>query len=401
MADIAKYEWDLGNGVRSSSPTPTTRYSPGKYTVGLTATSDTGDVYTVEEIDFIIVSEDQQNLLHEKYFTDPRSFHYGTRDSVSTGWSENAGDNWIWPESQAAVTHRIINGVDYLLVWDMYDDVQYCINPRETANSSITHLDKDTNEISCSATFPAMIGESHDYQIMHQQTKVQLRNDIDTGTRPVGMSVYMSLLGQDGEVLERVKVQPGREIVFKEQSTYEGGEHDSIQIRFETDKSGYMLTAYESVYKTDDKSITASEGVGEDTAYLVANVSNWLTRTESYLIDLGNGVEQTQVWTYTTGADGRANTAIQLTGSYDIANAGITGTIMFWYKGVQPSIGVALTDVMTKNGFTLTYFAGAVPANITFAITNELFDIRVLPVELDLETVTDYGTHLEDHLGGY
>lgn len=396
---ISKYYWDLGNGETSSSPTPTSIYGPGKYTVKLIAVTTSGIELTVEEIDFIIVTEDQQTLFNEKYLTDPKSFHYGTNASIASGWSENAGANWIWPGSQASITHESIDGIDYLLVWDMFDGKQYCINPRETAFSSIVHKDKDTNEISCSVTFPSVTGESADYQIMHQQTKFQLRNDIDTGERPTGMSIYMSLIGQEGEILEKVKAVPRREVIFKEQSTYDGGEHDNMQIKFESDKSGYLLTSYESIYKTIDKCVASLQGSAGDTAALVADVVSWLTVERNYLLNLGTGAEVTSVWTNTTGPDG-STSAINLTSDLDIENASSTGTLMFWYKGVKPVIGVSTTDSVVSGGFTLTYYSGIIPANITFPFGSELFDIRITSSELDLETIEDYGNNYKKHVGG-
>lgn len=402
MSIITNYNWDLGNGETSSSPSPVVVYGPGKYTVALSATSDTGGITEVTEVDFIVVTEDQQTLFNEKYLTDPKSFHYGTNQSVASGWSENAGDNWVWPESQAAVTHENIDGIDYLLVWDMFDDKQYCINPRESAFTNITHVDKDAHEIACSTTFKARVGESRDYQIMHQQTKVQLRNDIDTGTRPSGMTIYMSLIGEDGETLERVPLTPGREVIFKEQSVYTGGEHDSIQIKFEADKSGFLLSSYESIYKTMDKSVAATSNVLDtDTASVFADVKHWITTEGDYIVDLGTGSSITPVWNYTTGPDGVSGSSILLTSDFDIGNVEHTGTLTFWYKGTKPSIGVVTTDSVTTGGFTLSEYTGVIPANITFNLGSELFDIRILNSSTDSITISDYGTHYQKHIGVY
>jgi len=400
---IVKYEWDLGNGVISSSPSPYTTYTPGYYNVQLIATTDTGETFVVQKINFIVVSEDQQNLFHSRYITNPKSFHYGDKESTSTGWSRNSGDNWIWPESQAAVSHEVINGIDHLLVWDMYDDKQYVINPRNSAVSDITHLDKDVHEIDCSATFRGITGISRTYDIMHQETVIQLRKDIDTKTRPSGMRTFISLIGEDGEVLEKVEAVTGREIVFKEQSEYINGEHGLIQLKFETDKSGYQLVSYESTYKTNDKSDSAQQDVLQNTEVLVANVSTWVTRALDYEVDLATGTALTVSGTRVTGPDSLALTAITLSADLDLQNVSvIESTFFFWYKGtVQPDVGFAVTDVTTKNGFTLAYVAGTIQANIIMPSGATIFDARVVTGQLSEETLADYADNLELHLGAY
>lgn len=399
MATIVKYEWDLGNGEVSNSPTPVATYFPGVYNVQLIATTSDGNTYVAYESKLIFVAEDQQNLLTEKYLTDPKSYHYGTNPSIASGWSRNSGDNWVWPESQASVSHQTVNGIDCLLVWDLYDDYQYLINPRNSAFSQVVHTDKGVFEISCSATFGGVMAESNSYEIMHQQTKIHLRKDIDTGTRPTGMSTYMSLIGEDGDILEKVKVVTGSEIIFKEQSVYANGEHESLQIKFETDKSGYQLTNFESIYKSNDKSNIAEIGTGTDTAAQISDVDSWITRTGTYAVDLANGNQTGISASFVSGPDGWVGSAANLTADLTVANSGVTGTLLFWYTGTKPDIGISLIDTIIINGYTLAYYVGAIPSSVTIPNGTTFFDFRIINGTLTEETIYDYGNNFNLHIG--
>lgn len=397
MANIVKYQWYVDGVPFSNLSNPQRLFGPGIYDIRVDLVFDDDTSQTLEEFSFIIVSEDQQNQFNTLYKENKKSYHYGINPSTALGWSRNSGDNWVWPESQAAVTKEVVNGIEYLLVWDMFDDKQYCINPH---GRDVIHLDKDDNEIACSATFAGVTGESRDYEIMHQETTIHLRKDLDSGTRPTGMSTYVSLIGEEGEVLEKVKVQTGSEIVFKEQSTYTGGEHKLLQLKFETDKSGYLMTSYESIYKTNDQSNTSFNGNDSATDALVGNLSLWLSRKKEYTMDLATGTTYTIDVNYTTGADGNANTAIQTLSAIQLDSPAVSnGTIMFWYKGSKPDLGVTTTDSVVKNGFTLTSFVGSIPADILIPDSAEIFDLRIVASELTQDQIDDYGNNLEKILG--
>lgn len=398
MSVIVKYEWDLGNGTTSSSPTPHTTYFPGVYTVTLKVTTDDGNTYTAYESEFIAVAEDQQNLFTEKYLSDPRSYHFGVNESVSTGWSRNSGNNWVWPESQASISHITINGITCLLVWDMYDDIQYCINPRNTSFSAITHLDKGSHEIECSATFGGVLAASAEYDIMHQETTVHLRKDIDSQTRPTGMDVFMSLIDDDGTVLEKVKVVTGSEIVFKDQSVYLTGEMQSVQVKFETSKSGYQLTSFESIYKTNDKSTASQVGQGDDTATSIADVSTWITSTGDYAVDLATGAIPSLSASLVNGPNSHGN-AISLSGDLDIGNEATIGTLLMWYSGTEPLLGLEMINQSTTDSFTLITFTGSIPANITVPNGNTIYDIRITSEELTAYAIADYASNYRHHIG--
>ena len=83
MAEVASVTWDLGNGVTSTSKSPTTIYTPGWYDAVMTVTDENGTIYTVTKPRYIAVGETDQGLADPDYYAHPRSYHFG--------WNEKTG----------------------------------------------------------------------------------------------------------------------------------------------------------------------------------------------------------------------------------------------------------------------------------------------------------------------
>jgi hypothetical protein len=412
MASIVKYEWNFGDGQTSGMSSPLVQFTPGVFDTSVTITFDDGSTVTVSESDFISVTEDKQNLVTSGYLTLDEdqarhavSYHYGTKPSNASGWSRNTGENWVWPESQAAISHQIIDGVDYLLVWDMYDDLQYCINPRNTVSDTTTYLDKDSNEIACSVTFKAATGESTAYDIMHQESIFHMKNDIDSKSMSTNMTIDVTLIGEDGVVLEEKLLSADSEVVFKEQSMYEHGEHKYMQLKFGTDKSKFLLAGYDSYFKVDDKMRMSITGQDGDTFAIVAGADYVLSIKNDYEADIVSGTPvDTDMFHLSsdTAPDG-FESAIELDDDLVIGNAeSAPGTLVFWYKGVEPIIyGFTFVDTgIVKNSFHLVYaIKGTLPADITFTSGSILYDIRVYYSTIDSSVIMDYGNNVKLHVG--
>lgn len=405
MANITSYSWTFSNGITSDLPSPIVMFTPGVYDVALSVTLDNGDTVTTTEVGYIVVTEDKQNMLSSGYLDHSTpgcravSYHYGNRASTASGWSRNSGEHWIWPESQPAISHEELNGIDNLLVWNLYDDYQYCINPRNTVDSPVTHLDKEEHEIPCSVTFPGVTGESKSFDIMHQESRFHVRKDIDSKTVPVGMTITTSLIGSNDEVLESKECDADVEVVFKEQSVYNYGEHKVVQLKFETDKSGFLLSGVDSMYKVDDKMRISSVGQAGDTASIMANVSYWLSYKHSYAYEIVNYTEIANTgFAYVTGPDGRSGSAVRCTTGISFYNEAYDScSLVFWAKD-PTGFGNMFTEVMTKNGFILYYYNGSIPENIGFASGISVYDFRIFADAISADTLTDYGNNLMLHV---
>ena len=106
MANIVRYEWDFGNGIKSNRSTPTSTFLPGVYTVSLKVWLDDGTIVTTTEDRYIKVSESNTSLLDKDCYIDTAnkvSLHYGWLDSHGFNWSVNTGADFVFPESNAAI----------------------------------------------------------------------------------------------------------------------------------------------------------------------------------------------------------------------------------------------------------------------------------------------------------
>lgn len=405
MANIISYLWEFSNGVVSREASPIVTFIPGRYDVTLTVETDDDDVLTITKTDYIVVTEDNQNLLKVDYLNTPSAiserascYHYGMNQSTANGWSRVSGEHWVWPEAQASISHEVRNGIDYLLVWDMYDDYQYCINPRNTIDTPITHLDKGLYPIECSVTLTGVTGERRSFDIMHQETLLHFRKDIDTGTIPADLEITTSLIGSDGTVLEEKTVPVDTEVVFKEQSVYNYGEHKVVQIKVETNKSGFNLSGIDSNYKVDDKLKITATGQEGDTAAIMADASFWLSYKEDYETDLVSGDSFTFSRIYEVGPDGRDGSSIF---SYDVIylqNEELENCTLSFWSTSEPNIGVELVTIKTIGGWKLYAFSGTVPQDIELPNGSYYYDIRIINSVVSLDTLNDYANNLKLHV---
>ncbi len=402
MATIVGYLWDFGDGTTSTQSAPQHVFNPGTYDVSLTITYDNGDTVLIEEDNFIIVADANSSILGPAYIDRPKSFNYGINKSYGVGWSKNTGDDWIYPESQACIIHRTIDGVDHLIVWDMWDGKPYVINTRNTAYTFVSHLDKGTTEIVCKAKFGAVTGESKSLYISHQESLIHIKKDVDVGYR-VDPVLTTRLYGEWGAELESARVNADREVVFKTQSTFKPlGEHRLMQLEIESDRSGFVLAGVDSVYKVIDKSALSSRYTQADPDERFASVLRWLTRTNGYEVDLGTGDAIDAVKTLISGPDGGSDTGVWYDVTVSLGNPSTTGSVFFVANTQTPSInvGVVAQKVKTVGSWSYYLYSGSLNVEIEIPGTLPFFDFRVTDTTITTDDIDVYASRIDDFIGG-
>jgi hypothetical protein len=398
--DVKKVLWDFGNGKVSNDFTPIVEYAPGWYDVILTVETVGGSVYTTEHKMYIGVTENNQSLTNSNYFDNPKCLHYGW----NSGWAEYGGDNWIWPGTPASVTEFLINDKMTTLAWDIKDNKRYELNVEETNLTTAVYKDRMNNDytggvnIETSIKLPEYTGEQQHYDVSHLETYLAFRPERLSDGLPADFAIDVSLITDVDElpVETQKKADYLREIVFYYQNK-QTKSTQSRQLQIKTDTSEYQLINYESYFKINDRFRTPSFSVKSDPQAFFAGAINWATKGLGYNYNRATATETLTGYTPTTGPDGDATSAADLTSTLKLTPTLLSGGVAFWYEeGNKPAIkspsdpDITTLDYGTSNGWVLTYWNGSLPADSFIDSGYKVFDLRVFD-----------GTLLEDYLSHY
>lgn len=409
---ISSYFWEFSNGVTSTLPEPYVTFSPGVWDAKLTVVVD-GNTYVVEKTAYIKVYEINQDIYDEDYLRYPRCLHYGWNNNHGFGWSLVSGDHWLWPEAQASILEVSENGHDFKIVWDLYDDRPYVLNPRKMAFYEDSYLDKGLYDIECSVKLPESKGEMDHYDVTHQETYLKLVPDVGydsiSGTMTVDISILVGGSSIASETNTNIDTDNG--ITFLYQN--DGDESKtSNQLLIKTSESKFQLVSVESYYKTNDRDRNPAINEPVAKSDIWTNLSFWLSRG-SYIKDRvsGSNVERTGTgFLPTTGPDGMSNSAVTvLDGSYFFTTSFTrlsSGSIVLWVKGdIIPDIGgYTFTTHYTSGQWHLVYYNGSVnPFSITCGTADSytVFDIRVLNSQVTEEQLNEYVNNMDRYLPRY
>jgi len=403
-AEFEEYQWDSGNGQVSNESNPSFLYAPGNYSPTLRAKVD-GTWSEITKFSYVVVAETGQNLLDDGYLNNPKSFHFGTSESQGFGWSENVGDDWIWPESGAAIFETDYNNEVVKIAYDFYDDRPYIINTRESAGLNASYLDKGVTDIPTIIIFPEYTGELRRYSFSHVETEIRFRAILIESDLDESFKVNMGLITKSGnEPVETLKdVDTEKEISFKFSSKRVS---DTItrQVKVSTNESKFQLMGYNSTFKVNDKLKTASAGASTDQSIYLSAPVCWHTRG-NYSLNLSTGILIVSNGSLTTGPDGRDFSAYTLSSNMVLANtAQADGCLMFWYTGTAPVIaGVSYTDeeYATSGGWKLAYANGSIPANLSIPSLSEVFDVRIFSSNITTDYLDEYEVNYENYLGSF
>jgi len=404
MATILEYLWDSGNGESSNEENPTFRYAPGAYSVSLRANVD-GIWRVVTRYSYIVVSETDQNLMDTNFLNNPKSFHYGFSEGHGFNWSENSGEEWVWPESGASIFETDYNGEVVKIAYDLYDDLPYIINTRNSENLVESYLDKGVTKIVTDIILPEYTGDLRKYSFSHVQTDIRFRAILTETDLSDSLQIDASLITKSGTTpIETIKdASIDKEIVFIT-SNRRIEDTSTRQLEIATNESKFQLMGYNSTFKVNDKTKTASKGGTKDYSIFLASTTSWYSRGD-YSLDRCTGNYTTLTGSEITGVDSRANSAISLTGDLTLDNiAQADGCLMFWYKGTAPVI----TDVIYTNSeyaisgdWKLAYANGSIPANMVMPSLSEVFDIRIYASNIETDYLDEYKVNYEFFLGSF
>jgi hypothetical protein len=332
------------------------------------------------------------------------SLHFGWDNETSFGWSENTGDNWIWAESKGALQNYLYLGDALQLAWDIYDDKQYIIN---TGSGSIepVYIDKSTDgidgaDIATSIIASEFNGEKETFTLSHLQTDIFFRGLVDGSELDDDFEVDIILY--DANSSEPVDVAYGvntdaETVFFYQTKNTESNSYRRIEVQ--SNKSDFKYLGFESMFKVIDRGRKASYNVDSNELFMSQCV-NWYSRGVGYTMDRCTGTLLLITYTSVEGPDNQADSAIILTSNMVIDNTETTGGIMFWrnISQVPDYGGLTYTDYKTIGDWVLCYSNGVIPANVSFGIGTNLFDIRVFDSEITEETLKFYTNNLDANL---
>ena len=401
MANIVSYSWDFGNGEQSDADSPIAVYTPGLYTVTMTAVYDDGTTDVVTKDVYITVADGNNNNATSDYIEFPKSFHFGWDDAHGYGWSENSGDAFIWPEASASVFQYESNGNVEKVVWDIYTRKPYVINTRDSYHGDAIYEDRaDINgdngtAIATEITFPEFTGERKHMDITHTETNIRFRPEINEDELPVTLDIDIALLVGDREeqVDLRKNIDSEKEVTFYYQNNKLGNSATN-QLKVLTSESKYQMMGFESYFRTNDRFKSPAKYTANEAVIALQSPLVWRTRW-NYALDRSTALsDASMVATTTQGADGREDSAIDFT-TITITYPENVQSVMYWSK----DLGLGLTKYgVPVNGWQLYYENAVVPAGDVVMSSGSMFDYRAFDFALDNTYIEDYYDNIANYL---
>lgn len=383
---IVKWEWDFGDGQKSSAFSPSHFYQTGYYDVTLIGTGDDGTVYTRKKSIYIIVNEDNQSLDNPNYLTNYKSMHYGWKDEHGFGWSENSRDTWVLPFTSHSVYNYDDDGTVYTIVWDANDRKPYIINTRDTYSESAIYVDKANadgtggTEFTTTVVFPELTAEMTHYDLHHLETNVFFRPEILRDDFRGAFDVDFSLIidSREEPVETQFNQDINKEIVFYYQNDA-GSSTRTRQLKIDTSTSEYQLLNYEAYFKSNDR-FKRPYGSLTDTQNVMATLGSmgfWVTRTKGYEFDMVSKTTYPITGeTAANGPDGNTGSAVTFASNQTyILNSATTGVLTAWSTYDLTLEG--WYAVTTKDGYTLYKTVPFTWTNV-FLPTGSYFDVRLV-----------------------
>ena len=404
LQGIDHYLWSFGDGTRSDQENPIHTFEQlGKFSVTLTVYGPDGQD-TIRKFEYVIA---------ERQFM-KKCLHYGVNEEHGPGWSERGGDNWIWPESQAAILTIINNSYRQEIVFNQDDGLPYWIDTRDgPANSGLVKCwrDKVHPLIADSGTvqlweilFGEYTGELEQYFVEMLETYMVFRtvkNDnigatgYDASGLPTSLQVNYDLL-KDGLLVAyagSTLIPVKRDIVVDRKE-----KGNALQIKLSGQNSEFKLRKIESFLKVSDfahNTTSLTEITYQET---LSNPVMWFSR-ESNLINRCTGqLIYAGSITNITGPDSRDDSAFRISSTLQLSNSAYaSGTLMVWHKTGFSISGVSLTEVGQSGSWILSY-ANNIPANLLFT-SGDVFDIRIFDVAVSLAAMQHYFSNVSEYQG--
>ena len=414
MAFIVRWYWNFGDGYTSAQQSPVHTYRmAGVYYPFLTVTDSDGNSNTSYRKIVVRNWGDSLNVSRTN-----ESFRYAVKTTHGIGFSENTGDDWVFPEARTG-TIRIIDtdGQHHLLVLDNNDGLFYDISTRDGPSTTKYWKDKvATDGTSGTDVVPDVYlkeirADREAKTVEHINTRINVRpieesDGYDSGTE---LDTYIYV---DGE--------PTTETCMAEDIPTDGNVYydrvargSRLQTRISANTGKIQIIGIEQMYKTNDivRSSTYVHSTESDRqTNLSSNLVHWWSRGgDGLFVDKITGrVATGSITTLATmtGPDGRSNSAISMAGTTGILTLGAiditSGSMILTRKtagvfearidGVSFGSGDASFDLgsswylrywraLTKDGILTLYVSDpSLPAGF--------FDIRIYSGDVSVNDIT-------------
>ncbi len=147
----------------------------------------------------------------------------------------------------------------------------------------------------------------------------------------------------------------------------------------------------------DPDSASQTEGGYEDN--IAQNLSVWLSRYKTPLLNLATGTLLTGTATQITGPDGKGKSAITISADVALGNVLMSsGMLVLWHKSGYTISGVSLTQYNTIGSWIMSTVSGYLPAALILG-AGDVFDVRVFTTQLTSAELLYYYNNINDDEG--
>lgn len=416
------YLWDFGDGKTGATASPTHKYqNPGFYTVTFSARIET-QWFTISKYHWIMVWDSERIVSRTT-----RSFQLALNESQGVGFSENTGDDFVFPP--AGVPPMMVwdgDKVAHALVFDNNDGNVYDMmtrdGPTDTGLEKIWTDKADINgdngtDIVPSVKFAEDIGNYEYYWLRAAIIRLFVHAVNDsvkgaTGFNDEGIPNDLEITLRayiDGKLsVERsvADIPITGDIHFDDMV-----EGHRIALEFVANMGLHTICGRYAKYILTDKMIGTGVMSEDDYQEQFATPSMWFSRDLLY-IDRATGseldsTEQAKI-TPVAGVDSRSGSAWSFTVALNLPSRSLTGaSIILWHQGLSSftinGVPMVFTDYNTSGSWTLSYLtslttSGAIVINPTG--TCKIFDLRIIDSQiLSADAIAYYYDNIVNHSG--
>lgn len=416
------YLWNFGDGETSASDAPSHRYrEPGFYTITFSARYET-EWFTVTKYHWIMVWDSERVVSRTT-----KCFQLALDESQGVGFSENTGDDWIFPPA----------GVPPIMVWDgdnvahvlAYDnndgnfyDMMTRDGPTGTGLEKIWTDKADINgdngtDIEPCVKFAEDIGNYEYYWLRAAIIRlfVHAVNDAVKGTTgfneegiPDALEITLRAYIDGKLTIERsvADIPITGDIHFDDMV-----EGHRIALEFVGNMGLHTICGRYAKYILTDKMIGSGVMSEDDYQEQFATPSMWFSRDLLY-IDRATGLEldsteQAKIIPV-TGVEGRSTSAWSFTEALNLPSRSLSGaSIILWHQGMTSltinGAPMIFTDYNTSGLWTLSYLTSLTTSGeivINPSGTCKIFDLRIIDSQiLNTEAIAYYYDNIVNHSG--
>lgn len=416
------YLWDFGDGKTSAAAAPTHKYSnPGFYTVTLSVRIET-QWYTISKYHWIMVWDSERIVSRTT-----RSFQLALNESQGVGFSENTGDDFVFPP--AGVPPVMVwdgDSIAHVLVFDNNDgniyDMMTRDGPVDTGLEKIWTDKADINgdngtDIIPSVKFGEDIGNYEYYwlraaiiRLFVHAVNDSVKGATDFNDEGIPDNLEITLRAYiDGKLsVERsvADIPITGDIHFDDMV-----EGHRIALEFVANMGIHTICGRYAKYILTDKMIGSGVMSEDDYQEQFATPSMWFSRDLLY-IDRATGLEldsteQAKI-TSAIGVEGRSGSAWSFTVALNLPSRSLSGaSIILWHQGLSSftinGVPMVFTDYNTSGLWTLSYLtslttSGDIVINPTG--TCKIFDLRIIDSQiLSADAIAYYYDNIINHSG--